>query len=878
MKFSSLFFAAACTTLFPKTAILAAEPVLDLLEQRCAKCHKGAEMEEPELHAGIDLNALKSSTDDVKSILERVKLPADAKKRMPKSKGKEGDADFHAPLTATEINLLESALKAKSDDVAKPTTATAATTDLGEAALNIFNSRCIACHGTNATEPKKFTMIDDLAKLRESQLVNLQVPEDSRLFTAVSEGDMPYLTKAEKQAGKKEVEPLSAVETATILSWIRAGAPVKGSPPIVAESPKPSIPVNPTTTAATRTLVTPADEITLALADLQSVPREDQLDIRYISLAVVHNNMALGENELENLRRGARKMLNSLSTGPRIVQFPEVGPQKTLLRIKLTEIGWDASLWDKVASHFPLAIDTGVFSALGTACHTSVPILRADWMAANATRPPLYHEILRLPKHQKDLEASYLKVNVAENLKRGQAMRSGFSKSGISNANRLVERHDLARNGSYWVSYDFKSSGGHSSLLQYPLGPKTFPDGSAPMADGKLAFEHAGGEFVFSLPNGLHGYFVGDVLGNRLEGPAPTNIVGDRDNITGRVEVSNGLSCITCHDRGLKDGFGKDEIRALAATFGAEEQRLIERLHPEPEAFNAKLKEDIGTFMTALKTANAEPMPGQRESVGQLSRIYDDEVTLDRAAAELGISTPALLDKLDAIPSLTDLRITFRRGGSFQREHFNDRFSELVARLTNSTVVHSNPITTVGHATKLNQLRPVPVLLKLDKKSYCEGEIPEITLEAAENCHIRLLYQDARGDITVLFPNQFIENDSFRAGKSRLLPAKNPKKPGEQVAIEIFGGDDGKTFGTERFIVVATDQSFTDTTQLLAAAREAFDKTKVPFATDSSKNLDIAMTKAARAISRPASGTTQTNSSTQARVGFSSVSVLTRAK
>lgn len=875
MKFSTLLLAATCicTSLLP---VQAAEPVLDLLEQRCAKCHKGADMEEPELHAGIDLIALKSSTDDVKSILERVKLPADAKKRMPKSKGKEGEPDFHAPLTETEINLLESAITAKSDTVAKPNAATAAT-DLGESVLTIFNSRCIACHGTNAAEPKKFTMIDDLAKLRESQLVNLQVPEDSRLFTAVSEGDMPYLTKAEKQAGKKEVEPLSAVETATILSWIRAGAPVKGSPPVVAEATKPAPQIQPATTS-NRPLVTPADEITLALADLQSVPREDQSDIRYVSLAVVHNNVSLGENEFENLRRGARKMLNSLSTGPRIVQFTEVGPQKTLLRIKLADIGWDAALWDKVASHFPLAIDTGVFSALGTACHTSVPILRADWLAANATRPPLYHEILRLPKHQKDLESSYLQVNVAENLKRGQAMRSGFSKSGISNANRLVERHDLPRNGSYWVSYDFKSSGGHSSLLQYPLGPKTFPDGSSPMANGKLAFEHAGGEFVFSLPNGLHGYFVGDVLGNRLEGPAPTNIVGDRDNITGRVEVSNGLSCITCHDRGLKDGFGKDEIRALAATFGAEEQRIIERLHPEPEVFNAKLKEDIGTFMAALKTANAEPMPGQREPVGQLSRIYDDEVSLDRAAAELGMAPAAMLDKLDAIPSLTDLRITFRRGGSFQREHFNDRFAELVARLTNSTVLHSNPITTVGHATKLNQLRAVPVLLTLDKKSYCEGEIPEITLEAAEDCHIRLLYQDARGDITVLFPNQFIENDSFRAGKSRLLPAKNPKKPGEQVAIEIFGGDDGKTFGTERFIVVATDQSFTDTTQLLAAAREAFNKTKVPFATDSSKNLDIAMTKAARAISRPASGTTLTNSSTQARVGFSSVSVVTRAK
>jgi hypothetical protein len=232
------------------------------------------------------------------------------------------------------------------------------------------------------------------------------------------------------------------------------------------------------------------------------------------------------------------------------------------------------------------------------------------------------------------------------------------------------------------------------------------------------------------------------------------------------------------------------------------------------------------------------------------------------------------MEKLDEIPSLTDLRLTFRRGGSFQREHFNDRFPELVVRLTNDKVRGFQPITSVGGAGRLQHLRPVPVLLTLDKTSYREGEIPQISLEAAEDCHVRLLYQDARGDITILFPNQFIENDSVRAGKSRLLPVPNPKKAGDEVAIEIFGGDDGKVFGTERFIVVATDQSFTDTTALLAAAREAFDKTKVPFATEHTKSLDLAMTKAARAISRPSSA----RRDTQARVGFSSVTITTRPK
>ena len=741
---------------------------------------------------------------------------------------------------------------------------------LAQSVLKIFESRCGACHAADATEPKKFQFINDLKKLRESSMVNLAVPEDSKIYSVLKDGDMPYPTKAEKQAGKTSV-PLTDEETATVLSWLRSGAPLaSGEVVVVRQVGQQGASGTPPPPPA-RALVTPADEVTAALADLQTVAREDQRDVRYVSLSAQHNNAAIrDEAVLENLRRGVRKMLNSLSTGPRIANFPEVGPQKTLFRVRLSELGWDAALWDSVASHFPNAIDTGVSVALGATCRTTVPILRADWMAANATRPPLYHDILRLPKTQQELEVQ-LGVKVNDNIARGNAIRSGFSKSGISLANRMVERHDLGRGGSYWASYDFNKSNARGNLLQFPLGPK-----SANLLGGSLAFEHAGGEFVFTLPNGLHGYYVADTLGNRLDGAAPTNIVGDRDNVTGRVEISNGLSCIICHTAGLKDSVPADEVRALAATFGVEEQRLIERLHPDEATFDAQMRKDITSFLAALKEANAEPLPQQKEPIGQLAFGYEEEITLEKAASELGLAPASLMEKLDAVPSLTDVRITFRGNRSFLREQWDDRFPELVARLTNDKVRGATPLATVGGANRLQHTRPVPVLLSLNKTTFVEGETPQITIEAAEDCHLRLLYQDASGDITILFPNQFITEDNVRAGKSQILPVPNPKIKGEQVAIEIFGGDDGKVFGTERFIAVATDQGFSDTASLLAAAREAFSKSKGPFAAESSKNIDLAMTKAARAISRRDPGAPAGTADT--RVGFSTVTVTTRAR
>ena len=464
--------------------------------------------------------------------------------------------------------------------------------------LKIFRARCVECHGKAAKDADEFTFIDDLTQLRTSKYINLSNPQASKLYSFIQTAEMPRRTKADKEAGKKKADPLTAEQVATVLSWLNAGAPDGTTAPAVVASVSTTTASPQSATAtfstpapakATRKLVTPQEELTAALADLQTVPREEQSDTRYASLASAHNNVRVTAEQLENLRHGVRKLLNSLSTGPRTALFEEVGPEKVLFRVRLRDIGWDAVLWDNVAAHFPQAIDTGVSVALGSACHATVPILRADWLAAVATRPPLYHDILRLPKQQQDLEKDF-GIDLVANLQAGEAVRSGLVKSGISLANRVVERHEMrSRGGYYWASYDFRSSGGRGNILDYPLGPE-----KARLAGGQHAFKHAGGEFVFSLPNGFHGYYVADVQGNRLDGAAPTDIVGDRTGVTGRVEISNGQSCIVCHDRGIKPIEAPDAIRGIASRFSADEQHLIERLHPTQEKFAINVLSIIG--------------------------------------------------------------------------------------------------------------------------------------------------------------------------------------------------------------------------------------------------------------------------------------------
>lgn len=744
--------------------------------------------------------------------------------------------------------------------------------ELADKVLAFFKARCVACHGTNATEPKEFQFIDNLAELAKSDFVDLKVPENSRLYTVLRDSEMPILTKAEKQEGKKRVDDVTAEEVALVKAWIVAGAPSGGGAPAASAPQKPVATTPPPTPAATqkpgpaveaapkraaRRVISHQELIAAALADLNSLPREEQSGTRYISIAALHNNSAeLSEGQLEIMRSGVRKMMNSLSTNPNIAKFEEVGPEKVLFRIRLRDVNWSPKLWDRVASFFPQSVDAGLGSALTAATGAKVAILPAEWLAATATRPPLYHEILDLPQKLVDLEKR-LGVNAAANIAAGEVIRAGFTESGVSAHNRLIERHSLnAWSGYYWVSYDFKESGGKSSLLANPLGPE-----SMKLLGGAHAFKHAGGEFIFSLPNGMQAYYVADVLGSRLDGAVPTDIVGDKTNVTGRVEISNGLSCIICHDNGMKEPKQADQVRAIAGGFGTEEKQLIERLHPPQEKVEAVLKEDAGKFLAALSAAGVKQSDG-REPVGELAKRFEKPVTLAKAAAELGVSEEDFNKRVDPRKDPNFFNTAILLGsGTLAREHFLDLFPDLIARLDIGKVRKAEPLAEVKLPGRedVKKLRPIAVQITTDKTRYRggdekdkKGDLLYATVTAAEAGHLRLLYQNAKGEIITLFPNQFQKDDRIPGG----VPVKVPSDTAG-FDIEIVG----PPFGQEHLIAIVTDRPFTDE----AALKEELAKTE--FAEATTRDLEVAVAKSARVIARDERGRRV------GRTGFSRITI-----
>ncbi len=294
-------------------------------------------------------------------------------------------------------------------------------------------------------------------------------------------------------------------------------------------------------------------------------------------------------------------------------------------------------------------------SDFGLAARNPIPYVRADWFVDTASRPSLYHQLLDLPDTAKELEKR-LGVDVKKNIDSGRIARAGFSESVPSVNNRVVERHS-SNNGAYWFSYDFKKSSGLSNIFRRPLSPGTDAD----LKD--FVFQHAGGEVVFNLSNGMQGYLIVDKDGKRID-EAPVDVVRDPTEISGTPIVVNGVSCMGCHDRGIKTfsdavlkGFRGGEDKAV---------RMVQRLYAAKPVMDRLIQGDIDRFRNAMLRAAGPFMltDGDQgrdilsfdEPINQLVRRYNQDLTAQEVSMELGREDPSVLKVLISnTDSLLDL-------------------------------------------------------------------------------------------------------------------------------------------------------------------------------------------------------------------------------
>ena len=255
-------------------------------------------------------------------------------------------------------------------------------------------------------------------------------------------------------------------------------------------------------------------------------------------------------------------------------------------------------------------------------------------------------------------------MDVEANLRDDNAIRAGFNGSGVARNNRVLERHD-ATNGAYWKSYDFADNTNRQNVFEHPLGP-----------GGVSGFQHAGGEIIFHLPNGLHGYLLVDAAGRRLD-KAPGNIVTDPKRPDKLVET--GVSCFSCHAKGLlpKDDQVRAHVRKNAAAFAPADRAAILALYATAARFKARMDEDNERFTRALAGCGA-PMT-EPEVIEAVTLRYENVVDLAGAAAEAGLSADDFGARLRKSSELSrSLGTLLARGGTVQRQVFQDTFDDMV--------------------------------------------------------------------------------------------------------------------------------------------------------------------------------------------------------
>jgi WD40 repeat protein len=517
--------------------------------------------------------------------------------------------------------------------------------DLAIKARAVLEASCHRCHGRDGVAKGGMDFILDRDRLVARGKIVPGKPEESELLQRLVKGEMP--------PAKQQPRPTDD-DLAVLRRWIEAGAP--GTQPA----------------DAARTLVADADVVGLILADLHSLEPGQRRFTRYLTLADLYN-AGVSKPELETTRQAVAKLLNSLSWHPRARRPEPIDAARTILRLDLRHYQWNARGWERLQSIYPYRTceDSLDLRAARAATGCELPFLRADWFVATASRPPLYHDLLQLPATDRELER-LLRVDVLTNWREENIVRLGFNRSGVSRNNRLLERHDAAY-GAYWRSYDFSDNTDRPNLFRYPLG----------LLPGRESFTPAGGEIIFHLPNGLHGFLLVDGNGRRVD-RAPVEIVSDTSRSDRTVET--GISCMGCHSGGIisktdqvrahvennSNAFSKEEIATVRAIYGTERTML------------PLLAEDVGRYQEALKKLGIAVSP---DPVGAVAQRYEQDLDLAAAAAEVGLAPAEFGKRLSASPSLARVLGALRaQGGTVQRTAFQAAFAEVLRELRPETV------------------------------------------------------------------------------------------------------------------------------------------------------------------------------------------------
>lgn len=762
----------------------------------------------------------------------------------------------------------------------------------------VLEQHCRSCHGRGMTNQRSF-FTGSIAELARDR--GAVIPGDHRkslLYDTIASnrmptGRLPRVSEEELEILVRWIDGLAEPDTAGIVD-AAAQTPVNqvALPRFVG-----------------------GDFVSLSTAAVRDVSELSELDrsyIRYFSFA----NVPLPEidcskegalrNPVHYMHTALNKFLNSVSRGPALAPVtPVEGSEGALVRIDLRDYGWsdddwraitladytsggkaagfEADIWAELAPRYPFALDPRSDSMLGVLAgytQSQVPILNADWFARHASEAPLYDLLLRLPDHIGALEAR-MGIDVNREISNLRMIRAGFTAqhSGVSDHNRMLERFDLPLGGYYWKSYDFAGSDGRQSLILHPDGPQEL----ASTPSGTEPFEHDGGEMIFSLANGLQGYYLSEANGRRLS-EGPTSIVSFRERPVGQgVEIVNARSCFTCHDNGIISK--RDQLRDYIlsnTSFDRMQRETLLRMYPDQETLDGYYRRDTETFLRALEQLNATETTvagrptslmapdGSGEIVTWLADHRFKRLEEETVARHFHLTAEQLRSRAQNLgdPQLQQLVAEwfnrFDQGLSITFAELEDAYGPLLARLTPlraldaSAAVIANILQT-PHSQDVEQAfaqvigaqelaytppadlpafrpadgpaDPLHLRLHVPQQRVRVNELLSFEVEANRACSLQIVYVEMNHSVVVL-PQSVLGPDLLQPGERRVIPQPDSglqlrfDRPGSGETLLAYCREPGSS------------QSAMRAEELVSAARERFQPLTRGLAIEAASRVD----------------------------------------
>lgn len=605
-----------------------------------------------------------------------------------------------------------------------------------------LENHCARCHQTGKTvRPLASGQVSNILALNELArnpvLVTPGLPDASRLYDVMVTRHAP-LDVYEPGTERREPQP---EEIQAVREWITDLGPTVQACP-------------------SRKSVT-NEMIEALVREAQRLERDGVKDLRFISLAHLHNGCASGE-ELSGYRQALTKLLNSLSWAPEHAALTALDTDGTLYAFRLADLGWVAEHWEQLQRKYPDVLPNPVPEDVQVRAGTTRPVMNGDWLTAAASEAPMYYDLLRLPTTLTAL-AKLNGVDIAQNIRNVSVRRAALRTSAVTRGNRLAERH-AGSVGGFWLIYDFATSADEQDIFARPHGPKATPTSKTPFKPDQV-------RAIFTLPNGFQAFALFDAAGNRLDrvlAGIEKPFSGDQAG-TNEPGTTAGVQCFACHVdaiQALKDQFRTyaifepsvmaNDLRASALPY-----------FPSDSEMALLISGDNERYHNALRAAGVDPnlRIGGDELVTALARHYQRASGFDSALAEIGLPRDAFLAWLSTAPGPAAPLARRLQHGVLPRSDLERLFTFIKGLDAPSTI--SGPQsggflrdvqTEIGLSVWLDTARPAA------------GDLVGIKAEADTDCYLTVISVDEDRKATVLFPNDFEPDNILAAGKAVSIP------------------------------------------------------------------------------------------------------------